>query len=119
MKTVLIILGILVVIAVAVVVFVMMSKNSQKQTEERHERMLNHGEDPNATRTIDALLVSKRKDVGADGYTAEFFITFQPEIGDRFELRVNEADFNAYEPNDCGKLTIERNQFVSFARALY
>ena len=82
--------------------------------------------------TVDALVAAKREDsashqhpnagdlTGAHGYTTTttttYYVTFQVESGDRFELVVSGRDFGQLAEGDIGRLTFQGTRYLGFQR---
>lgn len=77
---------------------------------------------------VDARISSKRGDVrrhhhaGNDNMamntttSTTYYVTFEVESGDRFELSVSGSDYGMMAEGDRGKLTFQGTRFISFER---
>ena len=81
-----------------------------------------HHRDKNSPRlTVDAIVIGKRIDVSTYHHsdarsTTDYYITFQVESGDRFELMVADDIYGLIIEGDSGKLTFQGSQMLSFDR---
>ena len=78
--------------------------------------------------TVSASVVTKRMDVrhhrhgGTDhsmshmSTSTHYYVTFQVESGDRFELGVSGSDYGMLVEGDEGMLTFQGTRFLSFER---
>lgn len=80
--------------------------------------------------TVEAKVITKRADVShhrhnvssneMDNYyttsSTSYFVTFEVESGDRFELSINGSDYGMIVEGDKGKLTFQGTKFISFQR---
>lgn len=72
--------------------------------------------------TVPATVVTKRMNVshhhnnaGPSSHTS-YYVTFQVESGDRFELSVPGQEYGLLVEGDRGDLTFQGTRFLSFAR---
>ena len=82
--------------------------------------------------TVDARIVSRRTDVthhnhagagdptGVHGFytttSTRYYVTFEVESGDRFELAVNGGEYGMLAEGDYGRLTFQGTRYISFER---
>ena len=78
--------------------------------------------------TVSAAIVAKRTDVrrhhhsghgagvGHTSTSTRYYVTFQVESGDRFELGVDGSDYGVLIEGDEGRLTFQGTRFLSFER---
>ncbi len=78
--------------------------------------------------TVEATVAAKRTDVGvhhhasgphaAGGVThsTTYYVTFQVESGDRFELTMPGSDYGMLVEGDRGKLTFQGTRYLGFQR---
>ncbi|MBR5684263.1 MAG: DUF2500 domain-containing protein [Ruminococcus sp.] len=77
--------------------------------------------------TVDASVVTKRVNVSRHkGYLGDaryhamsstrYYVTFQVESGDRFELLVSGQEYGMLAEGDRGKLTFQGTRYLSFER---
>ena len=74
--------------------------------------------------TVNAVVAAKRMQVGSHGgangtrmsYT-EYYVTFQVESGDRFELEVDGGDYGMLIEGDSGRLTFQGTRYLGFERS--
>ncbi|MBE5774454.1 MAG: DUF2500 domain-containing protein [Clostridiales bacterium] len=67
--------------------------------------------------SVGADVVSKRTDTYYDDdmpRTADGFVTFEMESGDRMELRLPRHDFGRIAEGDFGRLTFQGSRFIAF-----
>lgn len=79
--------------------------------------------------TVSAKIVSKRTEVHRHtssnngqliGSTStSYFIAFQVQSGDRFELKVHGSDYGLLAEGDVGNLTFQGTRFLGFDRTSY
>ena len=73
---------------------------------------------------VDATIVAKRTNVsrhrraGSNLHhtSTTYYVTFQVETGDRFELQVQGTEYGLLVEGDCGKLTFQGTRFLGFQR---
>ena len=73
---------------------------------------------------VDALVVTKRSEMIRRRNTTTnlhhtstlYYVTFQVESGDRFELRVEGSEYGMMVEGDKGKLTFQGTRFLDFTR---
>lgn len=107
------IMGILFFLAFAFVIgmmiFMMVRAVSEKKKNDREPRL-----------TIPALVVSKRSEVyrrrNTVGGSTVYFVTFEAESGDRFELHLSGREFGLLCEGDRGRLTFRGKEFLGFTR---
>ena len=72
--------------------------------------------------TVDAAVVAKRTNVsrhrhGGTGHTSTtYYVTFQVDSGDRFELSMSGADYGLIVEGDKGKLSFQGTRYLGFQR---
>lgn len=66
--------------------------------------------------TCDATVVTKRTHVWGDHSHTDYYVTFQFESGDRFEMEIPHNQFGYLVEGDNGKLTFQGTRFISFER---
>lgn len=72
--------------------------------------------------TVDAAVITKRTEVHhhmgrADFHTTSwYYVTFEVESGDRFELGVSPQDYGLIAEGDYGRLTFQGSRFLGFER---
>lgn len=65
--------------------------------------------------TVPATIISKRK-LTRVSKSILYFVTFQVEGGDNFELNLDAYDYNSLEVGYDGKLIFKGSRFISFER---
>lgn len=89
----------------------------------------NHRDKNSPRLTVDATVIGKRIDVSTYHHsdmhnhshsharsTTDYYITFQVESGDRFELMVADDIYGLIIEGDSGKLTFQGSRMLSFDR---
>lgn len=73
--------------------------------------------------TVQAAVVAKRQYTahhttgnGAAGSSTSYYVTFQVESGDRFELELAGRDYGVLAEGDQGRLTFQGTRFLGFER---
>ncbi len=74
--------------------------------------------------TVHAKVVSKRMQFSTNRSTnthhasthTAYYVTFEVESGDRFELNVQGMQYGMLIEGDCGKLTFQGTRFLNFER---
>ena len=77
--------------------------------------------------TVDAQVVAKRQDVSYHHHhstnnhvhrstSTTYYVTFQVESGDRFELVVNGTEYGMIIEGDRGRLTFQGTRYLGFQR---
>ena len=75
--------------------------------------------------TVNAKIVAKRVNVirrrragsNLHGSYTTYFVTFEVESGDRFELQVQGNEYGVLVEGDQGKLTFQGTRYLAFQRA--
>lgn len=73
--------------------------------------------------TVEAKVVAKRNNVSHGGmndnmhHSSSYYVTFEVESGDRFELQMPGSEFGLLAEGDLGKLTFQGHAYLNFQRS--